>query len=167
MACGVCGSSLVQFEVTRDDFSPIMKDKKLNRTQFLIFEELQNFWHVPNSSKEHWMFSDLVRDKECYISDIMSHWLGWFILDMNRKNQDWKKNRGTPQRIWAKFGEPCVCLVFPSSPLGNQPVVEKKRENVEKWPLMEMLEAFAEEEHSGRLWADPAGDRPLALLPHS
>lgn len=82
---GCCGSSLVQFEVSRDDFSPIMTDKKLNRTQSLVFEELHDFWHVPNSSNEHWMISDVVGDKEGYISDKMSHWMGWFILDTNRK----------------------------------------------------------------------------------
>ncbi len=141
--------------------------QKANRTQSLIFEELHDFWHVLNSSKEHWMISDIVGDKEGYISDIMNHW----ILDMNRKKikteQRRGKNRRTPRRNWAKIEEPCVCLLFLSSPLGNQPVVEKRERNVEKWPLMELLEAFAEEEHSGRLWADPARDRALALLPHS
>lgn len=70
---GCCGSPLVQFEVSQDYFSPIMTDKKLNRTQSLIFEELHDFWHVPNSSKEHWVISDIVGDKEVYITDIMSH----------------------------------------------------------------------------------------------
>lgn len=48
------------------------------------------------------------------------------------ENQNWQKEgkeqKSSTERDWGKIGEPCACLVLPSSPLGNQPVVEKKRE---------------------------------------
>ncbi len=108
--------------------------QKANHTQSLIFEELHDFWHVLNSSKEHWMISDIAGDKEGYISDIMNHW----ILDMNRKksrlNKGGEEQKNSTEKLSKDWRTMCLSSIsFQSA--GKPASGRKKREKCGKVTL--------------------------------